>query len=68
MEVSNHNPKSRQVCGSHPTTSLFCDNFEVQAKRLAAFKFGLKDSKAHYVVVRSEGYNAHSDRYTGVHA
>ncbi len=33
-----------------------------------AFKFGLKDSKAHYVVVRSAGYNAHSDRYTGVSA
>lgn len=41
---------------------------QFQAQRLAAFKFGLKDSKAHYVVVRSAGYNAHSDRYTGVSA
>lgn len=36
------------------------------AQTLAARKFGIRQSLAHLIIVRSNGYNKHHDRYTGV--
>lgn len=37
------------------------------AKMRAAQKFGIRESKAHYIVARSLSYNASGDRYTGAY-
>lgn len=35
------------------------------AQTLSARKFGIRQSLAHLIIVRSLGYNKHHDRYTG---
>ena len=49
----------RSIIVEAPTTFL--------AKMRAAQKLGIRESKAHYIVARSLGYNKSKDRYTSAY-